>query len=101
MRVDPTDPATVKIVCPDKDNYLFVGHVCNLMHQSIGLQQLAAAAGISDQQLTVNQIVTGRFFAIQVSTKTIYADLGSAGASRRLGTSFAIFSVPRNFRSLS
>jgi hypothetical protein len=35
------------------------------MHAAIGLQQISARTGISDQQLTVNQIVPGHFASIQ------------------------------------
>lgn len=65
MRVSPTNSPTVQLVCPHERDYVLMRNAGKPVHDVIGLQQTPALAGISDQQLTVNQIVPGRFVSIQ------------------------------------
>ena len=65
MRIHPTDSLAMQLVCSYERNYILMRYGTKLVDKAVRLQQFTSSTGIADQQLTINEVMSGSFVPIQ------------------------------------
>jgi hypothetical protein len=65
MGVDPANAATMQSAVANEPNDVSVRHYWRLMHLFVVCKKLLASTDVSDQQFSLNEVVTTDFVAVQ------------------------------------
>jgi hypothetical protein len=65
MNIDPADAASMQIPLPNERDHVAMGHKARLMHLFISSQQFPATTSISNQEFSIDQLVSSDLIETQ------------------------------------